>query len=323
MRMPPKVASIGNFTIDRVQTPTARSADVELGGDCVYAAVGAHVWGATVEVVSVVGADYPQQWLAELRAHGIGTGMLRHTSEAHALVAPMSYDELGRRENEAAPSEPSQRPPQAMERWLAFSPDVDDFSQSLGWADCVHLASMPVERQNRFLRLFAGQVQVITLDVPWAPGISARGELPEIGLASAVLLSDAEVRGHFGDRPVESVAQSLFDCGARIVAIKQGSRGSLVFEAATSAGRRVPPYPAAVLDPTGAGDAYCGGFAVGLWESGDATTAGRYGTVAAAYVIEGFGADYALGFRREAAESRLDNLHALLPHSGLGGPGSH
>ncbi len=64
----------------------------------------------------------------------------------------------------------------------------------------------------------------------------------------------------------------------------------------------------AVVDPTGAGDAYCGGFAVGLWETGHAETAARMGTVASSCVIEGFGADFALSRTRAELEERLSRV---------------
>src|SRR4051812_41433120 len=97
---PPRLVSVGNFTIDRVKTPTAATADGVLGGDCVYAAVGARLWGAALEIVSVVGDDYPPAWLETLNMNGIGTARVRHLEEPHGLVAPMTYDTEGRRENE-------------------------------------------------------------------------------------------------------------------------------------------------------------------------------------------------------------------------------
>lgn len=307
--MRPSLLTVGNFTIDRVQTPTARSAeDGELGGDCIYAAAGAHVWGVPVDVISVVGGDYPPAWLATLDAHGISTRRVRHIAEPHGLVAPMTYDQEGRRENEIDPEDAGDLDQAAVERWFTFSPTADDFDPSNGWPDGVHLAAMPVERQNAFLRLFSGRVRVITIDVPWAPRISQRGEIPEVGLATAVFLSDAESRGHFGAATPGDVAKAMFARGIGLVAIKQGGRGSLVFDATGGTGVSVPAYPAAVVDPSGAGDAYCGGFAVALLEGRAPPEAARFGTVAASFVIEGFGADHALQYTRTDAERRLRRL---------------
>lgn len=307
--MPSTLVTVGNFTIDRVQTPEARGAeDGELGGDCIYAAAGAHVWGEPVEVLSVVGGDYPGAWLTSLDENGISTRRVRRIPEPHGLVAPMTYDEEGRRENEIDPEDVGEIDSAAIERWFTFSPVVEDFDPSAGWPDGVHLAAMPVERQNSFLRLFSGHVPVITVDVPWAPAISRRGEIPEVGLATAAFLSDAESRGHFGDATPSAVAEAMFAMGVGIVAIKQGRRGSRIFDASSGTSVAVPPYPAAVVDPSGAGDAYCGGFAVGLMEGRSLAEAARFGTIAASFVIEGFGADHALRYTRTDAERRLRKL---------------
>ena len=71
---------------------------------------------------------------------------------------------------------------------------------------------------------------------------------------------------------------------------------------------RLPVFATKVLDPTGAGDAYCGGFGIGLCQLDDPVSAGLYGTVAASFVIEGFGADHALRYGPPDARRRLDHL---------------
>lgn len=300
------MAALGNFTIDSVSTADGRHAARAFGGDCVYSAVGAHIWGAAVRVVSVVGDDYPAEWLGLLESSGIRTELVRHVSIPHGLVAPMNYDEAGRRENERAGARrDAMAPAEGLSLWRTFSPTAEDAEPCLGQVDCMHLAPMPVARQNELLTIAAGTVRVLTLDIPWFPGRTARGELPEVGLASAVLLSDAEIKGHYGEVPVGEAAADLMRRGARIVAVKQGGRGSIVFYPEEPHGVRLPVVSTQVLDPTGAGDAYCGGFAVGLWQIGNPIAAGLYGTVAASFVIEGFGANHALQYGYADAHRRL------------------
>ena len=96
-----------------------------------------------------------------------------------------------------------------------------------------------------------------------------------------------------------------------MVALKLGRLGSLVYDTHTNQRRRVPVYSTHVKDPTGAGDAYCGGFLVGLVETGDVFEAALYATVSSSFVIEEFDARYGLRFDRRAAEVRLDALRAI------------
>jgi len=109
--------------------------------------------------------------------------------------------------------------------------------------------------------------------------------LAEVDIVSPDLDGAAGLYGL--DSPTEIVT-SLLDDGARVVALRMGARGSLV---GTSDGQRyeVPVCHTEVVDVTGAGNAYCGGFLVGYAETGDAWTAGLYAAVSASFALEQFG----------------------------------
>jgi ribokinase len=89
------------------------------------------------------------------------------------------------------------------------------------------------------------------------------------------------------------------------VAVKLGPRGVLVWDRVAREGVLVPAEPTETLDPTGAGDAFCGGFLAGLVETGDARLAARFGTLAAARVVTCFGAEGALEADRAAMRALL------------------
>lgn len=306
---PVRLLSVGNFTVDSVTLPDGTSAQHVFGGDCVYAAVGAAIWGADVRPISVIGTDYPSSWLEVLSVRGIRTDGTRRLNVKHGLVAPMTYDDKGRRENERVPEvDPEQMTRSArLALWGRFSPKAGDLLPFVEWGDVVHLAAMPRSRQDEILRALRGRV-AITIDLPWWPGLYRPGALPRIEFANAVLLSNAEASGYFPGASIREVGRELLERGAQIVAIKQGADGSTVFHAGRPDGYHIPALDVAVVDPTGAGDAYCGGFAVGLCETGDPETAARMGTVASSCVIEGFGADFALSRTRGELEERLSQV---------------
>jgi len=97
--------------------------------------------------------------------------------------------------------------------------------------------------------------------------------------------------------------QRLHDAGAQVVALRMGAHGSLVSDGASLV--HVPALPAAVVDPTGAGNAYCGGFLAGYLQTGDVLTAARYGTVAASFLVEQAGLPPIHDQLRDAANQRL------------------
>ena len=71
---------------------------------------------------------------------------------------------------------------------------------------------------------------------------------------------------------------------------------------------RMPATSADPVDPTGCGDAFCGGFLVGLTETGDLRSAMAYGAVSASFAGEGHGATHALSIDRNEALRRLEAL---------------
>ncbi len=317
MRLTPgsglRAASIGHFTIDSVEVPGGAQVSDLFGGDCVYGAVGAAIWGATVRAVSVIGSDYPEEWLNQLRARGIAVDAVRRIPGRHKLVAPMVYDEEWRRQNErdsGGSLSLISRSARAR-RWNRFSPGTKDAISLVPWAEVVHIAGMPIRRQNAFLQLFKGRAAIITLDLPWPPQLYRPGMLPRVDLASAVMLSEAEMKGLFPGQSPSEVGKELLSRGAQVVVVKRGARGSIVFHSGRKDGLTVPVFQTQVIDPSGAGDAYCGGFLVGLAETADPEIAALYATVAASFVIEGFGAGYGLARTRADAELRLGQMRSV------------
>ena len=77
----------------------------------------------------------------------------------------------------------------------------------------------------------------------------------------------------------------------------------------------IPVFPTNVKDPTGAGDAFCGGFQVGLFETGDPVQAALYGAVSASFVIEEFSPMYACLVEPKDARHRLSKIRNMMGDS--------
>jgi ribokinase len=96
--------------------------------------------------------------------------------------------------------------------------------------------------------------------------------------------------------------------GCEMVVIKRGEQGQLLYDTAGKARYEVPAYPARLYNPTGAGDAFCGGFLAGYRKTFDPVQAVLHGNVASSLVVEGSGPFYALDALPGLADSRLDFL---------------
>jgi sugar/nucleoside kinase (ribokinase family) len=135
--------------------------------------------------------------------------------------------------------------------------------------------------------------------------------LADLTKVDYVLPSEQEIQEYFGDGiSVGEAVKGFYELGARNVVVKLGEEGAKIFRQDSEGTPTIPIFPTQVVDVTGAGDAFGGGFLAGLLETADPVLAACYGAVSASFVIEGFGAHYALGVTREQAEERLDTLKA-------------
>ncbi len=301
---------VGNLTIDEILLPDGRYEARQCGGNCLYAAVGAHIWSDSVGIVSLVGSDFPAEWLDTIREAGIDTRGIFELGRPHEMVAGFVYGGDGERtvlEEDTVGRSEFDRSPEEWATWLSHSPSVEHFLETQTDAVGVHLAPMPVTVQEALVATARRTARTVTLDSPWWDGRTGRYDPHSEMLASldALLPSEAEVLEFFrGPIDPMEAARALGKLGPQTVAVKVGARGSIVFDGRSGAIAHVPAYPCHAIDPTGAGDAFCGGFLVGLVETGDPVEAARYGTVSASFIVEGFGSLYALRVTREQAEER-------------------
>jgi len=120
----------------------------------------------------------------------------------------------------------------------------------------------------------------------------------------------------FGSGLATSVIGRMCDAGNSLITLRMGADGALIMEEAEAGIIHIPPYRVEVIDPVGAGNAFCGGFLVGLKETDNLLIAGCYGAVAASFIVEQVGLpQLSSGLRQEAfrrlkeLESQVKNTH--------------
>jgi sugar/nucleoside kinase (ribokinase family) len=304
-----------------------------LGGSGAYAAAGAFVWADEVCIYSRLGDGFPEPLLDQLKKKGIRLDGLSHRPEGTESRRFFAYEAGGRRvaSNPAAHFLRIGEPlPKDLLDYPA--PGTDDPSLIPGGADTYLPADLPAGpvagcafhlcpadyRTHLLLpaHLRAAGAGPLTLDP--APGYTKLDyESALRGLISgldAFLPSAEEARElmRLADLGPFETAEAIAAFGCRFVAVKHGAGGSCVWDREAGRGWHVPAYPARVEDPTGAGDAYCGGFLAGLRLTGDALEAALRGTVSASLAIEGAGPLFALGALPGLARARLDALRPLV-----------
>ena len=108
------------------------------------------------------------------------------------------------------------------------------------------------------------------------------------------------------------MAQAVSVYGCEYVVIKCGARGQLLYDTNTKKRWEIPAYPARLADPTGAGEAFCGGFLAGYCKNYDPLEGVLYGNISASLKMEGSGAFYPLDVLPGLAAARLGALRDMV-----------
>lgn len=290
--------SIGSIIIDDIVLPDGQTRMGVLGGGGSHAAMGMRVWAQSVGLVAGVGANFPAALFDEMAGAFDVSGVLRR--EVATPRAWQVFEADGKR-TEIFRTD--------FEQFLKISPQPAELPHSTFQVEGAHLeCEVPEPFREWVARLRAGNCRVILWE-PWdlfcAPQNVplVRQLAPLVDVLSPNLVEAQKLTGF--DEPIE-IARALIEYGAPCVALRMGERGSLV---ATRDGvmQPVAAIKTAVVDVTGAGNAYCGAFVVGLAQTGDPIQAGRMAAVAASFTVEQFGVMRSLDGLQSEAISRLQS----------------
>ena len=319
----------GQLRRDYVLFPDGRSLLDVPGGNLIYAAVGMAVWEPEMMpgLVARVGEDYPREWLERFARAGFDTRGIRILPEALDLRSFYVYSDLTKRLSEdpvAHFARLGQPLPKALLNYRAKSNLFDsrtklstislrqgDLPEDFLDASAAHLC--PVDYLTHTLLpavLRQAGFTTVTLD-PSAGTMTPTfwNDIPALvtGL-TAFLPSEYEIRTLFHGRSVDlwEMAEALGSYGCEFIVIKRGESGQYLYDSTTHTRWELSAYPARVTDPTGAGDAFCGGFLAGYRRTYDPVQAALHGAISASMVIEGSGPFYALDALPGLAQARLE-----------------
>ena len=303
------------------------------GGSPLYAAGAAAVWEEQIGLVARVGEDYPSAWLRDFSSQGIDTKGVNVVPGRLDLRSFRAYEanrdlsranpvgHFARRELTFPKALLGYRPPERKEKIQAehppSSPRVNEIPKNYLEAAAAHLAPLDFLSQGQLLTaLRAAGLPIITLDPePEYMHPHRRQDLRLFldGL-SAFLPSEEEMRSLFWGETHDlwAMAEELGDFGCRYIVIKRGKEGQWLYDAETKKRWVLPAYTSRVADPTGAGDAFCGGFLAGFQQTNDALKAAAYGNVSASLSMEGSGPFYPLDVLPGLAQARLDAMFTMV-----------
>jgi sugar/nucleoside kinase (ribokinase family) len=269
---------VGSVALDSIFTPFGETADA-LGGSAVYFAVAGSLLHP-VQVVGVVGGDFPVHDLEALAGRGIDwSGVERAEGESFRWKGKYSYDLQSRETLETR-----------LGVFADFQPKIPaDFRA----AEYVFLGNIDPELQIGVLEQVKRPKLVVcdTMNY-WIQG--KRSVLLDLlSRVDLLMVNDSEARELSGDWNIHRAGRWILAHGPSRVVIKQGEYGALLIEPTRTF--YVPAFPLeTVFDPTGAGDAFAGGFMAYLARTGslmedNIRRAMVYGAAMGSYAVEQFG----------------------------------
>jgi ribokinase len=177
----------------------------------------------------------------------------------------------------------------------------------------IHLCELEYPTASRLISTFR-EHQVTTLTVDPHPSWMQATNWSAVSLIlnglTAFFPSEQELRALFWGKTTDLVemAQAIAAQNCEFVVVKCGSQGQLLYDAAAHKSWQIPAYPVKLMDPTGAGASFCGGFLAGLKLTDDPLQAVLHGNVSASLTMEGSGAFHILDSHLGLAQARLDSL---------------
>ncbi len=280
--------------MDIVYAADGTTSGRQLGGNAIYTAAGARIWNLRTGVVALRGTGLPEGWDELLADLGIDTKGLIPV-DVPASTTEFFYSADGERTQRVwshadSGAAVSHLPAETGEPIRRLRLSADHVPERYRHAGGAHVGPTHEDAQRALTKAFA-PVTVLTLD-PY-PSLMAEATDEELRSllepVAAFLPSQEEVRARFPDLAPEDAIDRFSGFARVATVIKLGRRGALVYERAAGRRHAIPAVPVAVIDPTGAGDAFCGGVLAGLVEGRGVLESVARGAVSASFTVEDFG----------------------------------
>jgi len=295
-----KVTVIGSVAFDSVETDRGKRDDV-LGGSATFASLGAAFF-APVNLISVVGTDFPEKYFKMFNKRGIDTtGLIRKEGKTFRWKARYDPDLCHRKTLSVD-----------LNVFNGFRPEIPPSVRS---EDNLLLANIDPELQDWIFRSVrpTGLVACDTMDL-WI-NTKRKALLKLLKKVDLLLLNDEEARQLSGEFNLLKAAENISSKGVKMVVIKKGEHGALLFAKGLSF--IVPPYLIGeVKDPTGAGDTFAGGMFGYLSgrkkiTDSDLRRSLVYGSILASYTVEKFSVDELLNISLKDVRQRYKKLERI------------
>jgi len=294
------VLVVGSIALDTIETPFGMANDT-VGGSGTFFSAAASLFGE-VQLVGVVGDDYPLEQLRFLEQRGVDlAGVEQQPGESFRWSGVYSYDLNSRETRETR-----------LGVFADFQPKLPERFRNSEW---VFLGNIDPELQLDVLRQVHAP-RLVACDTMnfWISG--KRDALLELlGRVNLLMVNDSEARELSGDHNLLRAARWIQRHGPEMVIVKKGEHGAMLFTKDLIF--NAPGFPLEdVYDPTGAGDAFAGGFVgylarCGGMDSENLRRAMIYGSALGSFSVERMGVERLITLQGQEVNDRVRAFHGM------------
>ena len=294
---------VGSVAFDAIETPFGKT-DKIVGGAASYIALSSSYLTKDVNLVAVVGGDFPQEFIKNFENHGVNTAGLQIKQDEKSFFWSGKYhDNMNQRDTLVTELNVLEN----------FDPIIPEEYQDCKYLMLGNLApvvqTQVIERMKNKPKLIIMDTMNFWMDI-------MLDQLKEtISKVDVITINDEEARQLTGEYHLATAAKVIREMGPKHVIIKKGEHGAFLFH--EDGTFFVPALPLeSVYDPTGAGDTFAGGFAGYLAKTDDTSFENMkkalvYASAMASFCVEKFGTEKLVNLSDEELNERLNRFVGL------------
>ena len=296
--------SVGTMAFDAIETPFGKVNQI-VGGSGTYVAYAASNFISDIKQISIVGFDFPEEEMAELRKRGVDLEGVEIVPDKKSFFWSGKYHlDMNNRDTLVTD----------LNVLTDFNPVVPDSYQG---AEFLMLGNLAPNLQLSIINQLKVRPKLIVMDTMNFWMDIAMSDLEAVlKKVDVLMINDAEARQLSGQFSLVKAAKTILEMGPKFLVIKKGEHGALLFH-----GDHVFFAPALpleeVFDPTGAGDTFAGGFIGYLAKTKDISfenmkTAIIVGSALASFCVEKFGPNRMKEITKADIDQRLKEFVQLI-----------
>ena len=297
-----KLVIVGTCAFDQIETPFGKT-DKILGGAGTFIGLSASQFDIDPAIVSIVGEDFPQEYLDKLTSRNI------NIEGIEVVKGGKTFFWSGKYHNDMNTRDTLVTELNTLEH---FNPIVPEVYKD---AEIVMLGNLQPTVQLSVIEQMTSPKLVILDTMNFWMDIALEDLKKTLKKVDVITINDEEARQLSGEYSLVTAAKKIQEMGPQYVVIKKGEHGALLFHNEDMF--YAPALPLAeVFDPTGAGDTFAGGFAGFLAKSGNISfenmkNALIYGSCLASFTVEKFGTERIESVTKEEVKKRLQQFKQL------------